>query len=220
MQPRSVPPFGFFGAEAPKPETSQNFEGGLKFALTKAGISGTVAAFDQTRDNVATPDLSNPLFSIQAGQQRAKGAEADITWEPTPAFSVLANYAHTEAAVTKDDVIPVGNVLARVPRNSGRVAARYRLLNGPAEGLSFGAGVTGFSSRQDTLPNTVSIPGYASVDAQASYDFGRRYTIEGSAVNLANRRTYDPYEYFGFAVVMPNQPLSAYFTLKIHLSKE
>jgi iron complex outermembrane receptor protein len=93
-------------------------------------------------------------------------------------------------------------------------------LNGPAEGLSFGAGVTGFSARQDTLPNTVLIPGYAAVDAQAGYDFGRRYTIESSAVNLANRQAYDPYEYFGFAVVMPNQPLSAYVTLKIHLNKE
>jgi iron complex outermembrane recepter protein len=97
---------------------------------------------------------------------------------------------------------------------------RYRLLHGPAEGLSFGAGVTGFSSRQDTLPNTVVTPGYAAMDAQASYDFGRRYTIEGSAVNLADRHTYDTYEYFGFPVVIPNQPLSAYVTLKIHLNKE
>ena len=70
------------------------------------------------------------------------------------------------------------------------------------------------------MPNTVSTPGYAALDAQASYDFGRRYTIEGSAVNLADRHTYDPYEYFGFPVVMPNQPLSAYVTLKIHLNKE
>jgi iron complex outermembrane receptor protein len=212
--------FGFFGLEPPKPETSTNIEGGLKLALAKAGLSGTIAVFDQTHNNVATADSANPGFSVQTGQQRAKGAEADLTWEPVRAFSLLANYAYTEAAVTKDNVIPVGNVLARVPRNSGRVAARYRVLNGPAEGLSFGAGVTGFSARQDTLPNTVLIPGYAAVDTQAAYDFGHRYTIEGSAVNLANRQAYDPYEYFGFAVVMPNQPLSAYVTLKIHLNKE
>jgi hypothetical protein len=61
------------------------------------------------------------------------------------------------------------------------------------------------------------MPGYAAVDAQAAFDFGHRYTIEGSAVNLADRHTYDPYEYFGFAVAMPNQPLAAYLTLKIHL---
>lgn len=212
--------FGFFGPTPPKPETSQNFEGGVKFMLAKYGLSGTISGFDQTRNNVATADPSNPLLSVQAGQQRAFGAETDIAWEPTRAFSMLANYAYTEATVTKDNVIPVGNVLARVPRNSGRVATRYRVQHGPATGLAFGAGVTGFSAREDTLPNTVLTPGYAAVDAQAAYDFGRRYTIEGSAVNLTNRHTYDSYEYFGFPVVMPNQPLSAYVTLKIRLTKE
>jgi iron complex outermembrane receptor protein len=212
--------FGLVVQQAPKPETSQNVEGGLKLALSRAHLAGTIAIFNQTRDNVATPDPTNFLYSVQTGQQRARGAEADLTWEPIRALSVLANYAYTEAAVTKDNTIPIGNVLARVPRNSGRVAARYRLQNGAVKGLTFGTGVTGFSSRQDTLPNTVSTPGYAVLDAQAAYDFGRRYTIEGSAVNLADRHTYDPYEYFGFPVVMPNQPLSAYVTLKIHFNKE
>jgi iron complex outermembrane receptor protein len=96
---------------------------------------------------------------------------------------------------------------------------RYRIQNGPAKGLAFGAGVTAFTKREITLPNTLTVPGYAPVDAQASYDFGR-YTVEGSAVNLTARKTFDSYEYFGFPVVMPNQPLSAYVTLKIHLNKE
>ena len=212
--------FGFFGTVAPKPETSTNVEGGLKFATNKAGLSGSIAVFDQTRDNVATPDPNHLFYSIQTGQQRAKGAETDLAWEPIRAFSLLANYAYTEAAVTKDNAIPIGNVLARVPRNSGRIAARYRVLSGAASGFSFGAGVTAFSARQDTLPNTVATPGYAAMDAQTSYDFGRRYTFEGSVVNLAARRTFDPYEYFGFPVVMPNQPLSACVTLKIHFNRE
>ena len=212
--------FGLVVQQAPKPETSQNVEGGLKLALSKAHLAGTIAIFNQIRNNVATPDPTNFLYSVQTGQQRARGAEADLTWEPIRALSVLANYAYTEATVTEDNAIPIGNLLARVPRNSGRVAARYRVATGAAKGLSFGAGVTGFSARQDTLPNTVSTPGYAAIDAQASYDLGHRFSIEGSAVNLADRRTYDPYEYFGFPVVMPNQPLSAYVTLKIHLNKE
>ncbi len=212
--------FGLVVQQAPKPETSQNVEGGLKLALSKVHLTGTIAVFNQIRDNVATPDPDNFLYSVQTGEQRARGADTDLTWEPVRALSVLANYAYTQATVTKDNSIPVGNFLQRVPRNSGRVAARYRLQHGPAEGLSFGAGVTGFSARQDTLPNTIATPGYAAIDAQASYDFAHRYTIEGSAVNLANRKTYDPYEYFGFPVVMPNQPLSAYVTLKIHFNKE
>ena len=211
--------FGLVVQQAPKPETSQNVEGGLKLALSRAHLAGTVAIFDQTRENVATPDPTNFLYSVQTGQQRARGAETDLTWEPLRAFSVLANYAYTQATVTQDNSIPVGNFLQRVPRNSGRVAGRYRIQNGPAKGLAFGAGVTAFTKKEITLPNTLTAPGYAAIDAQASYDFGR-YTLEGSAANLTARKTFDAYEYFGFPVVMPNQPISAFVTLKIRLGKD
>ena len=206
-------PFGFLGLVPPKPETSRNYEGGLKFALKNIGLSGAIAAFEQTRDNVATPDPNNALYSIQTGEQRARGLETDLVWELDPSVSLLANYAHTDAKVTKDNSIPIGNKLPRVPSNSGRLAGRYRVLNGDAEGLSFGAGITAFGRRELTLPNTVSVPGYAVVDAQAAYDFGR-YTIELSAVNLTGRHVFDTYEYLSFPVVMPIQPRSAYVTVK------
>ncbi len=186
--------FGFIGAQAPKPETSSNVEAGLKFAAQGLGLSGTVAVFQQTRNNVATPDPNNPLQSIQTGQQRSRGFETDLTWEPVPALSLLASYAYTNATVTTDNVIPVGDTLPRVPRNSGRLAARYRVLDGLARGLSFGVGVTAVSQRELTLPNTVSVPGMVTVDAQAAYDFGR-YTIAFSGVNLTGRRGFEPYQY-------------------------
>ena len=208
--------FGYIGLEPPVPETSRNIEGGLKLALSGIGLSGTIAAFEQTRNNVATPDPDNPLYSIQTGQQRARGFETDLVWEPVPAFSLLVNYAYTNAKVTEDNSIPVGDTLARVPKNSGRVTFRYRVLNGAAQGLSFGAGVTALSSREVTLPNTVSVPGYAVFDAQLAYTFDR-YTIALSGVNLANRRAYAPYEYLSFPVVMPIQPRSVYLTLKAQI---
>ncbi len=206
-------PFGFIGLDTPKPEKSENIEGGLKLAPTRLGLSGTIAVFQQTHDNVATPILNNVFYSQQSGRQRARGVESDLIWEPLPAFSLIANYAYTDAKVTDDNSIPVGDRLARVPLNTGRIAARYRQLSGVARGLSFGAGVTAFSARQLTLPNTVSVPGYAALDAQAAYDFDR-FTVEVAGVNLAGRRTFDAYEYLGFPVVLPNQPRSAYVTLK------
>ncbi len=205
--------FAFMGLTPPKPEESTNYEAGLKLALTRFGLSGTVSAFHQTQDNIPTADPANPFLSIQTGEQRAQGLETDLIWEPTPAVSILANYAYTDSAVTRDPNIPEGQALARVPRNSGRIAARYRVLDGPVRGLSFGAGVTAFDSRQLTLPNTVSVPGYAAVDAQAAYAWGR-YTVQVSAVNLAGRRAFDPYEYLGYPVVEPNPPRSAYVTVK------
>mgnify|MGYP000847649683 FL=1 len=206
-------PFGFLGLATPEPETSSNVEGGLKLSLPSGGLSGTVAMFRQTRKDVAVSDPDNVGFSIQSGRQRARGVEVDMVWEPSPALSVLANYAHTD---TRDDGAAPGDRIARVPDNSGRVAARYRLLNGPAKGLSFGAGMTAVSSRELTLPNTIAVPGYTVFDAQASYDFGR-YTVGLSLVNLTGRKAWDPYSYMGYAVVAPNPPRSAYLTLKMDL---
>lgn len=206
-------PFGFIGTQAPVPETSSNIEGGVKLALAGTGLSGTVAAFRQTHDNVVTADPANVGFYVQSGRQRARGVEVDLVWEPSPAFSLLANYAYTD---TRDDGVAPGNRLARVPESSGRVAARYRLRHGPAKGLSFGAGVSAFTSRALTLPNTIAVPGYAVVDAQASYDIGR-FTLGASVVNLGNRRAWDPYSYMGYPVVAPNQPRSGYVTLKVRI---
>ena len=206
-------PFGYIGLQAPKPESSSNVESGIKLALPETGLSGTVALFRQTHDNVATPDPDNVGFYVQSGRQRASGIEADLVWEPTPAFSLLGNYAHTD---TRDEGIAPGDALARVPKNSGRIAARYRLLHGPATGLSFGAGITAFSSRELTLPNTLSAPGYAAIDAQAAYDIGR-FTLGVSVANLTGRRAWDPYSYMGYPVLAPNQPRSAFVTLKVRI---
>lgn len=206
-------PFGFIGLATPEPETSSNIEGGLKFSLPRTGLSGAITMFRQTRDDVAISDPNNVGYYIQSGRQRASGAEFDMVWEPTPAFSLLANYAHTN---TRDEGASPGDRIARVPDNSGRVAARYRLLNGPAKGLAFGAGMTAFSSRELTLPNTIAIPGYVALDAQASYEFGQ-FTLGLSLVNLTGRKAWDPYSYMGYPVVAPNQPRSAYITLKMGL---
>ena len=80
-----------------------------------------------------------------------------MVWEPIPALSLLANYAYTQAEVTDDNSILVGDGLPRVSRHSGRLAARYRILDGAAKGLGFGAGVTALSARKLILANTVSV---------------------------------------------------------------
>jgi iron complex outermembrane receptor protein len=195
------------------PETSRSFEGGLKLASSSAHLWGTIAVFQQQRRNVPTQDPNNAFLSVQTGEQRARGVELDLTWEPIRALSILANYAYTQAEVTEDkNASLIGQRLPRVPKQSGRIAAHYRVLNGAAKGLSFGAGVTALSSRQDFLPNGTTVPGYAVADAQASYDFGR-YTVTVSGVNLGNRHGFDTYEYLS-PVVIPIQPRSAYIMLK------
>ncbi len=201
-----------FGVTDPKPETSQSYEGGLKLAGPIKGLSGTLALYEVTRQNVITADPLNPFASIQTGEQRARGFEADLVYEPDPALSLLLSFAHTDAKVTKDNTLPVGDKLKRVPENAGRLAARYRFQSPTLKGLEVGAGVTAVSDRELTLPNVVAVDGSTLFDAQASYAFGPA-SIAVSVVNLTDQDGFAPYNYFAGAAI-PIQPRAAYVTLR------
>ena len=133
-----------------------------------------------------------------------------------PRFPLRAAMSRAVGSATGDDGAAPGDGLTRVPESSGRIAARYRVLDGPLSDLSFGAGITAFTSRELTLPNTIAVPGYAAIDAQASYDLGR-FSLGVSVINLGGREAFDPFSYFGDAIVAPNQPRSAFVTLKAEI---
>lgn len=106
------------------PETSESVEGGFKFGLKQLGLSGTVAVYRQHRNNVP---LTDPFFvTRQVGQQRAQGLEADLIWEPSKNFSLLASYAYTDAKVTRDQFTP-----ANIGQRLSRVCASTHDVNDP-----------------------------------------------------------------------------------------
>ncbi len=204
------------GVTPTTPETSESWEGGLKFALRKAGLSGTIAAFHQTRNHVPLTDPFGVLGTRQIGQQRSKGIEADVIWEPAKSFSLLASYAYTRAQVTKDDLTGnVGQYLSRVPEHSGRIAARYRFLDGALKGFGLGAGMTAASGAYTTLPNTDKTGSYAVFDAQASYETGP-FKVSATVTNLMNKLYFQPYLYLNQSVVRPGTPRSAFVTLSVN----
>lgn len=201
-----------FGVANPKPETSKSYEAGLKLASPVQGLTGTLSAYRIVRRNVVTADPTNPFGSIQSGEQRARGFEADVAYEPGPQLSILTAFAYTDAEVTQDNRLPVGDRLTRVPKTSLRLAARYRFQE-RFKGLELGGGLTAVSKRELTLPNTATVGASALLDAQASYDFGWG-TLAVSVVNLTGAHEYAPYQYLARAVVVPVQPRSAFVTLK------
>ena len=203
---------GFNGLTSPEPETSQSYEAGAKFAAPIKGLTGTVSLFQIARQNVVTPDPVIPFAYLQTGEQRARGVEMDLVYEPSAALSVLFNYAYTDAEVRKDSALPVGDRLRAVPEHAGRLAARYR-FDGALNDFEIGGGLTYTSERELTLPNTLTVGDLVTVDAQASYDFGPAQ-LSVSIVNLFNEDGFEPYQYFGGAYVVPTQPRSAFITLR------
>ncbi|MBV8907321.1 MAG: TonB-dependent receptor, partial [Acidobacteriia bacterium] len=89
-----------------------------------------------------------------------------------------------------------GNMLQNAPRHSGSVWTIYEIQHGALRGLSLGGGVQARSFRYIDPADDVILPGYARLDAAASYAFGpshneeKRYRIAVNIQNLANRVYY------------------------------
>ena len=152
------------------PERGTGFEVGVKAEIIPNRLFSTLALYNTTLTNVTTSDPDNPEFSIQTGEQRSRGIEVDIQGQILPGWNIFAGYAYTDAEVTEDNDISVGNRLVNVPEHNLNLWTRYTIQEGDLAGLGFGAGVFYVSERAGDLDNSFFIDGYTRVDAVISYE--------------------------------------------------
>ncbi|MFZ4408178.1 MAG: TonB-dependent siderophore receptor [Paracraurococcus sp.] len=215
---RSPGGYSFNGfLQRPRPEESEQLEAGVKVELP-FGITGNVAYFDIDRRNVAYFDLAAG-GNRQIGEQRSRGVDLDLLWQPDRNMSVLGSFAHTVAETVQDSIIAKGSPLRLVPRNAARGWAAYRFAGAGAgpewlDGLVIGAGFTavaGAPTSDSAAP--VWTKGYTTFDAQIGYDVGPlRLALTGR--NLGDRRYVIPFSYFNNAVA-PGAPREVYLTASL-----
>ncbi|MDJ0597210.1 MAG: TonB-dependent siderophore receptor [Pleurocapsa sp. MO_226.B13] len=152
------------------PERGTGFEIGVKTEIIQDRLFSTLAFYDTTLTNVTTEDPDNPDFSVQTGEQRSRGIELDIQGEILPGWNIFAGYAYTDAEVTEDNEIPVGNLLVNVPENNFNLWTTYKLQQGSLAGLGFGAGVFYVGERTGDRENTFFVDDYVRVDAAIYYE--------------------------------------------------
>ena len=130
----------------------------MKAELLK-GLFTTLAYFDITKQNVATPDPNTPsgFGSIATGEQRSQGVELDVVGEILPGWNIIAAYAYTDAKVTEDNVVPIGNRLFGTPKHSGSLWTTYELQGGGLQGLGFGVGFNYVGAREGDLLNSFQV---------------------------------------------------------------
>jgi TonB-dependent siderophore receptor len=161
-----------------EPETSRQLEAGAKLQFLGGKAFLGASGYDLRREDIAIPDSSG-LFT-QAGDQRSRGIEVDFSAEPAKGLVTYANYAFTDAELTRFTemvVTPVGPVLldhsgntpAFVPRHLFNVWLSKQFGNG----LGLAAGVRALSEQFVGEDNRYTIPGYATLDAAVSYTLGR-----------------------------------------------
>ncbi|MEG3880950.1 TonB-dependent siderophore receptor, partial [Microcoleus sp. herbarium7] len=165
-----------------EPTRGTQYEIGARTELLDNRLSANLAAYYLTKTNVTTPDPSNPLFSVQSGEQRSQGIELDVTGEILPGWNIILAYAYTDAEVTKDNSIPEGNRLANVPENQASLWTTYEIQEGNLSGLGFGLGLFYVGKRQGDLANSFQLDGYLRTDAALYY----RKDRFRAAINIRN----------------------------------
>ncbi|MCC5622121.1 TonB-dependent siderophore receptor [Nostoc sp. CHAB 5715] len=193
-----------------EPQTTEQFEVGVKQNFLDNKLSATLAFFQVTKQNVLTPDPVDDVFQIQTGEQRSRGIELDIAGEISSGWKVIVNYAYIDGKVTKDNLIPVGDRLFGVPEHSAGLWTSYELQSGSLQGLGFGAGLYFVGEQEVDLPNTFRLPSYLRADASIFY---RRQNYR-FAVNFKNISNVKYYEVDGYSID-PTAPFTVLGTVSV-----
>ena len=169
-----------------KPERAGQWELGFKTAIVPQRLMGTIAAYQITKRDAF---VFYPLYAENAGRERSRGLELDLTGAITPEINLTAGYSYIDQVFLQGDPALVGNTREGVPKNSYNLWAAYnpRALRG----LTFGAGVYSIGEVWANFTNTAKLSGYTIVDAMAAYQYGA-WRAQVNLNNLGNTLGYSP----------------------------
>ncbi|MEA1671984.1 TonB-dependent siderophore receptor [Nitrospirillum sp. BR 11163] len=179
-----------------KPEETESYEVGAKLATTDEKLTGTLALFSMTKNNIMTADPVNAGFSLAIGEAESKGVEVDVTGTLPGDFKLWFSYAYTDAEVAKDFLDPnfglaihKGDRLINIPKHSGSLLLTRDFQVG--EGVvTVGGGVNYVGSRLGETGASFTLPDYTLTRLIASYAPNRNWKISGEISNLFDETYY------------------------------
>jgi iron complex outermembrane recepter protein len=153
------------------PQVGESWEGGLKVELMDGRISGTLSIFEitQTGGSQSAPNRENAntarwdrltpeqraiefpgrtradLFAagdiIEGGEQRSRGVELDLVFQPMRELQIVTSFAHVDHEfVTSAVPSTIGQTYPFAVKTRASILGKYTFLNGPVKGLSLGMG--------------------------------------------------------------------------------
>lgn len=171
-----------------KPEQGKQAEIGAKFQTRDKRLQAMLAYYSLTRTNVTAADLENTGYSVQVGQQRSDGVEAEVMANLRNGWDIGAAFSTVDARTTADTTLAnIGRRIQNVPGRSSSLLANYE-FDGAWSGLRAGLGLRHESDK--TSPGIAfSVPAYTVADASLGYQ-GRGYRIMANVKNLFAKDYY------------------------------
>ena len=175
-----------------EPEETTNKEVGAKFDFLGGSLSTTASLFRLQRTNIKSTDpVTNRLIPI--GVQRTDGLELTLTGQLPQGWQVWSGYSWLDARITSSPALDNSdNVFKRVPIQGKRAtltprhSANLWLSKSFGQGLRAGAGLNYVSDRFANPGNTVTLPGFTTVDAMLAYRLAA-VDLQLNVTNLLDR---------------------------------
>jgi iron complex outermembrane receptor protein len=197
-----VPQSGvLINGDAAKPITGNNTEFGIKRDWFGGKWNTTVSVYRILKNHEIIGVGNNTGLSMEIGQKLAQGIEFDLRGTLFPGFSVVANYAYTDAKISKvnegvnaADVVE-GQRIAGSNKHTVNTWLTYKIQEGALQGLGIAGGFTYLADRATGSYSKVNpeenLPDYFKLDGGLFYESNKiRVTL-----NLMN--ILDTYLYSG-----------------------
>lgn len=189
-----------------KPETTYDFEGGIKYSGSLGAMRThlNLAVYDQVIKNVQrAPYLNISALAGNVNKAEVTGVEIDGSIEPTSWMEIGGAYTFTNARYTDPRATVAGanfifGPYADTPRNSGSAYVRLTHDLGDNMGsLVYRAEVYAqsqfyYSNLNQTIVPNALIPGYSLVNMRAEWKnfLGKSVDLAAYVSNLTNKEYY------------------------------
>lgn len=173
---------------------SELYEVGLKTEWFNKRLSATLAVFKITQENSLeqSPKAGKADWRVPVDEE-SNGFELDVAGQILPNFSVVANYAYTDARIVKlkeEGAIKDLNVQRpSTPRHAANLWTKYIFENGSLKGLGAGIGVSYASERLGQVgrrATAASYPDYTLLNTVLYYKV-KDVQLQLNVNNVLNR---------------------------------
>jgi iron complex outermembrane recepter protein len=171
-----------------KPTYGKQVEVGAKYQPKGMASFLTASLFDLRQTNVAGPDPSNPLNTIQTGEIRVRGAELGATAHLFDGLDLIGAYTYLDPTITKSTTGTQGKRPQLISRNTLSLWADYQIqprLLPTLAGLGVGLGLRYIGNTEADDADSFTVPSATLWDGAIHYDLGHRQRWR-LAVNINN----------------------------------
>lgn len=176
------------GSRTIEPESASQIELGEKASLFDGTLTLNAAYFQIVRSNFQVTINGDPQ---PVGEQRSKGIELDAAARLTDGISLIGNFSHLDAKLTKmpNDTTLNGKTPNGVPANTGSLWVTYYFPASVLNGFGLGIGATYRDKMFFDQKNTQIIPSYTIGNIGVFYR-AERYDVQVNVNNFTDVRYY------------------------------